>query len=235
MSHVYPVLLNIKEKACLVIGGGRVAERKITSLLDAGAKVTVISPIFSHKLQAWGAAGRIVLTQRGYELGDVHEGLTLVIAATDVEEVNRSIYRDAAALHLWVQVADQPDISTFILPSVVRKGKLILAVSTGGASPTLARQIASEWRASYGDEYEIYLEFLADLRLKVQSWVKDKEVRQQMFKQMLEWDVLAMIRCGLFESWKTELLEALKHTPTLDMIELFTQVSVERLGGNTIR
>jgi precorrin-2 dehydrogenase/sirohydrochlorin ferrochelatase len=219
----YSVLLDVGGRQCLVIGGGIVAERKISGLLEAGAEVTVISPQFGKKLEAWECSDRVALVKREYEPGDVKSCYVLVFAATDVASVNERVYEEASSQGIWVNVADQPELSSFFLPSVVRRGKLVLSVSTGGASPTVARKIASELNDKYGAEYELYMEFLSDLRLKVQSWVEDKEIRQRMFKQMLNWDILALIRGGTFESWKIELVEALEEAPTIHTVEAFSQ------------
>jgi precorrin-2 dehydrogenase/sirohydrochlorin ferrochelatase len=156
-----------------------------------------------------------VLKKRAFQSGDT-SAYSIVIAATDQAEVNEAVYEEAAAHGAWVNVIDRPDRSSFIVPSVVRRGKLILTVSTGGASPSVARSIARELEASYGTEYEIYLDFLSELRLKVQSSVKDIEVRQQIFKRALDWDILGKIRDGSFERWKQKLDTALAEDPTLD-------------------
>ena len=100
---------------------------------------------------------------------------------------------------------DQPEISSFILPSVVRRGKLVITVSTGGASPSAARKIAKEIDNTYGDEYEIYLDFLSEIRSMIQNQVKDKQARQRLFKDMLAWDVMGLIRNGVFESGERHL------------------------------
>jgi precorrin-2 dehydrogenase / sirohydrochlorin ferrochelatase len=218
----YSILLDVRGRQCLVIGGGNVAERKISGLLEAGADVTVISPQLGKKLEVWECLGRVALLKREYEPGDVKGCYVLVFAATNIASVNEKVYEEASSQGIWVNVADHLELSSFILPSVVRRGKLMLSVSTGGASPTVARRIASELDETYGAEYELYIEFLSDLRLKVQSWVEDKDIRQQMFKQMLNWDILALIRGGAFDSWKIELLEALERAPTIHTVEAFS-------------
>lgn len=218
----YSILLDVRGRQCLVIGGGNVAERKISGLLEAGADVTVISPQLGKKLEVWECLGRVALLKREYESGDVKGCYVLVFAATNIASVNEKVYEEASSQGIWVNVADHLELSSFILPSVVRRGKLMLSVSTGGASPTVARRIASELDETYGAEYELYIEFLSDLRLKVQSWVEDKDIRQQMFKQMLNWDILALIRGGAFDSWKIELLEALEQAPTIHTVEAFS-------------
>jgi precorrin-2 dehydrogenase/sirohydrochlorin ferrochelatase len=215
MKRYYPVMLDVSGRACLIIGGGRVAQRKADSLLESGALVTVIALEVSDKLMAREGRGEIVLKKRAFQSGDT-AAYSIVIAATDQAEVNEAVYKEATALGAWVNVTDRPDWSSFIVPSVVRRGKLILAVSTGGASPSLAKSIARELEASYGTEYEIYLDFLSELRLKVHSSVKDIEVRQQIFKRALDWDILGKIRDGSFERWKQKLDTAFAEDPMLD-------------------
>jgi precorrin-2 dehydrogenase/sirohydrochlorin ferrochelatase len=220
MDRYYPVMLDLKGKPCLVIGGGSVAARKITSLLKAGAAIHAISPSFTASIEAIAERGEAVLRRKAYQTGDC-VGYTLVIAATNAPEVNEQVYQETNALNTWVNVVDRPDWSSFIVPSVVRRGDLVLSVSTGGASPSLARKIAGELEASYGDEYELYLNFLSEVRLLVQRKVKDKDARQTMFKCMLEWAIPELIRTGVFESWKQELLAAMEQEPTLETIEAF--------------
>jgi precorrin-2 dehydrogenase/sirohydrochlorin ferrochelatase len=214
MKRYYPVMLDICGKACLVVGAGRVAERKVASLLEAGAAVRVVSMDVSPKLEDMARRGEIELAKREYQSDD-SKGCPIVFAATNRPEINEQVFREAAADGAWVNVADRPDLSSFIVPSVIRRGKLILSVSTGGASPSVSKRIADELETSYGAEYEIYLEFLSDMRLKVQSRVKDIEIRQQMFKRMLDWDLLSKIRDGTFEGWKQKLDQAMELDPTL--------------------
>jgi precorrin-2 dehydrogenase/sirohydrochlorin ferrochelatase len=214
MKRYYPVMLDVSGKACLIVGGGKIARRKVDSLLEAGALVTVIALEVSAMLMARAGLGEIVLKKRAFQSGDT-AAYSIVIAATDQAEVNEAVYEEANAHGAWVNVTDRPDRSSFIVPSVVRRGKLILTVSTGGASPSVARTIARELEACYGTEYEIYLDFLSELRLKVQSSVKDIEIRQHLFKRALDWDILGKIRDGSFERWKQKLDVALKEDPTL--------------------
>jgi precorrin-2 dehydrogenase / sirohydrochlorin ferrochelatase len=232
VKHLYPVMLNVQGRSCLVVGGGRVAERKILSLVKAGALVTVLSPEVSEGLADMASRGVVVLYRQTFSpstmLGIILEKkmqapLALVVAATNLSEVNGQVYEIALQEGLLVNVVDQPELSTFIVPSVVRRGKLVIAVSTGGASPSSARKIAKELENAYGDEYEPYLDFLSEVRLKVQKRVEDKEVRQQLFKNMLEWDILSKIRAGTFERWKEELFTALDNEPAGSAFHAFGQ------------
>jgi len=229
MGYNYPIHLNVEGRACLIVGGGRVAARKAAGLLQAGARVTVISPAVGDELADWAGRGDVVLCGRPYAAGDVERGAAdgsrwmLVLAATDAPEVNRQVRDEAAALGVPVSVADRPELGSFIVPSVVRRGKLTLAVSTGGANPSVGRRIAAELAERYGAEYEPYMEFLGEVRALVQRRVEDGELRQRLFRHMLLWDVPALIRSGAFDNWRRELLAALEREPDLRTVEAFAQ------------
>ncbi|OPH48598.1 hypothetical protein BC351_09050 [Paenibacillus ferrarius] len=217
MNHPYPIMVNLSARQCLVIGGGPIAERKAHALLQAGAIVTVVSPEFTEGLAELDNHLNVVLLRQTFaeELikGEAARKscYTLVVAATNDAAVNAQIGELASREGKLVNVVDQPRLSSFIVPSVVRRGKLVIAVSTGGASPSAARKIVRELDELYGEEYETYLEFLSDLRLFIQSRVPDKQARQRMFKDMLEWNVLDKIREGTFASWKEALYTALEN------------------------
>lgn len=136
----YPVNLNIKGKLCVVIGGGRVAERKVRNLLPCGGRVRVVSPDLTDVLSKWVSQGKMDYTRSEYRAGHL-KGAFLVYAATSDRKVNAEIARDAARQKLLVNVADSPTESTFILPAVVRKREISIAVSTNGLSPAKAVRI----------------------------------------------------------------------------------------------
>ncbi|WP_167357028.1 precorrin-2 dehydrogenase/sirohydrochlorin ferrochelatase family protein [Paenibacillus pectinilyticus] len=213
-QHPYPLMLNLSGRSCLVVGGGPIAERKVRGLLAAGANVTVISEEFTTGIQAMAERTDVVLYRQTFDAAIVQasdkERFTLVIAATNQMDVNTQIALAAQAQGYLVSVVDQPELSSFILPSVVRRGKLVITVSTGGASPSAARKIAKEIDNAYGDEYEIYLDFLSETRLLIQQRVANKEARQHLFKDMLSWDVMSLIRNGTFEGWKKKFEIALQ-------------------------
>ncbi|CAN7328810.1 bifunctional precorrin-2 dehydrogenase/sirohydrochlorin ferrochelatase [Paenibacillus sp. LjRoot153] len=199
-------MMNLTRRRCLIVGGGPIAERKLRSLLGAGAEVTLVSPAFTAGILEMGNQQNVIVKKQSYDesIWTIHgeARFALVIAATNDAQVNRQIAQDANAHNLLVNIVDQPELSSFILPSVVRRGKLVITVSTGGASPSAARKIAKEIDKTYGDEYEIYLDFLSETRLFIQEHVKDKEARQGLFKDMLAWDLMPLIREGKFEDWK---------------------------------
>jgi len=136
----YPINLNIKDKLCVVIGGGRVAERKVKNLLRCGGRVRVVSPDLTGRLSNWASQGKLDYTRSKYRASHLM-GAFLVYAATSDRKVNAEIARDAAQQRLLVNVADAPADSTFILPAVVRKKEISIAVSTNGLSPATSVRI----------------------------------------------------------------------------------------------
>ncbi|MDF2927613.1 MAG: bifunctional precorrin-2 dehydrogenase/sirohydrochlorin ferrochelatase [Paenibacillaceae bacterium] len=224
LEGYFPILLKLENKPCFVAGGGLVAERRIASLLEAKAKVKVVSPAFTDAILQWADEGLIEAIVRLYEPED-QDGAYLVIAATNSAEVNERIRARAAASGQLVNMAERPERGDFIVPSVVRRGKLVIAVSTLGASPIVAASIRREIEASFGEEYEIYLDFLSEFRLKVQELVKDTKVRQECFRTLLQADLLGMIRSGRFEGWKRQVLEELHANPAA--------FSAGQIGGET--
>lgn len=216
----FPILLQVQGEPCLVVGGGRVAERRIASLLEAGARVTAVSPAFTEAVRQWADEGRLTAIERRYEPGD-QEGMRLVIAATDSAETNDAVCRLARKEGRLVNRAERPEQGDFIVPSVIRRGRLVVAISTQGASPAAAAAIRRQIESAIGDEYEEYLDFLHEFRLKVQELVKDTNQRQAWFREVLRHDLPAKIRSGEFESWKRQVMERLLQDPETFGPELF--------------
>ena len=163
MSTTFPLYAQIGGRRCLVVGGGPVAERKVQDLLDAKAEVLLVSPEATPKLHTLAVEGRIVWLAERYASHHM-EAVWLVFAATNVRAVNAAVCADATKRRLFVNVADAPDDGTFLVPTVVRRGKLCLSVSTGGANPILARQIAQELAIAYGEDYADLVELLGEMR-----------------------------------------------------------------------
>jgi len=164
----YPVLLDLAGRRCLMVGGGSVAERRVDALLATGAQVTVISPRVTQPLAALAAEGRIGLESRGYREGDL-AGTDLVFVATDAGEVNAAVAREARERGLWINAADDPAHCTFILPALVRRGDLTVAVATGGTSPALARAVREELEAYLTAEYATLAAIAAEARREVRA------------------------------------------------------------------
>jgi precorrin-2 dehydrogenase/sirohydrochlorin ferrochelatase len=164
--QTYPIFALIADRPCLVVGGGGVGERKIQDLLAAGARVTVVSPEITPGLAALAGKGEIRHLQGDFQEEQV-EGMALVIGATDDMAVNARVSAAAQGRGIWVNIVDQPDLCTFIVPAQVRRGDLTLAISTGGASPALARKIREELEHHFGPEYGPYLALLQAARTRL--------------------------------------------------------------------
>ncbi len=164
--RTYPIFAVIENLPCLVVGGGPVAERKVQDLLEAGAQVTVVSQGLTPGLTALAAQGRIHYRKDAFKPEHL-EGAVLVIGATDDPEVNARVSQEAKARGIWVNIVDAPALCTFIVPAQVRRGSLTIAVSTGGASPALARRLRQYLEGLFGPEYGPYLDLLSAVREKI--------------------------------------------------------------------
>jgi len=192
---LYPVGLELLGQECVVIGGGEVAERKVESLLQAGARVTVVSPAVTTGLRAMADEGILRWEAREYREGDL-EGFTLAIAATDHEPVNRQVSAEARTRKIPVNVCDRPELCSFIVPAVVHQGDLTVAVFTGGRSPTLARKIREDLEQQFGQEYGEFLTMLGALRPRLMRDVPDLGRRQAVFRRLVYSNALDLLRQG---------------------------------------
>jgi precorrin-2 dehydrogenase/sirohydrochlorin ferrochelatase len=200
--NYFPVFLNLKGKKAVVIGGGKVSERKATSLVKAGAAVTVISPILTKTLLKEKLEGRIRHLSRTYRKNDL-KGAFLVVAATDSSDINKKVAKDAPAL---VNVVDSPSECNFIAPSVVKRGHLIIAVSTSGTSPALSKAIRSELQSLFDSEFSGYLSFIKKLRAKALLEIKEKKKSARFLKSLADDKTLNTLRAkGLYAVKKTVL------------------------------
>ncbi|QOS80816.1 bifunctional precorrin-2 dehydrogenase/sirohydrochlorin ferrochelatase [Paenibacillus sp. JNUCC31] len=203
MERYTPIFVDLSRKSCCVIGGGRVAERKIKGLLHAEAQITVISPEITSTLQQLHQDSRIQWIARSYRNGDLR-GAFLVYAATDHSEVNLSVVREAEEAGILVNDAMSAENSTFITPSVVRRGRLSIAISTAGAGPAAAAEIRATLEQQFGEEYETYIDFLYQMRMEVKARVSSPSLRGKLLRRLTEMDVLEHIRTGQFQYWTEE-------------------------------
>ncbi|MCX6030912.1 MAG: bifunctional precorrin-2 dehydrogenase/sirohydrochlorin ferrochelatase [Chloroflexi bacterium] len=190
----YPIcLIGLTSRPAVVIGGGSVAGRKVVALLAADASVTVISPELTPELAALAAAGRIASMGRAYRDGDL-AGAWLVIAATDDPQVNAAVWAEAERRGCLVNVVDDSTHSNFIVPAVVRRGEVTVAVSTGGASPALARRLKEQFEALIGPEYGNLADLLAELRPELIARFSPGQPRLAAALRLVDSDLLAVIR-----------------------------------------
>ena len=167
-SAPYPIALHLRGRDCLVVGGGPVAEGKVGGLLEAGARVTIVSPAVTERLREWIEQGRCRHLARAYRPRDV-VGRAIALVATGDVRVTARVHRDARRAGVLVNAADDPERCDFFLPAVLRRGRLVVAVSTGGASPTLARVVRDELERLVPESYALLLEVVAAVRADVRQ------------------------------------------------------------------
>ena len=201
MDSFYPINLNLKNKKTLVIGGGKVAERKIRSLLECGAKVFIVSPQITQSIEDMVLTYQVVHIPRGYAPIDL-EGAFLVISATDDPEVNKRVGKDCFERNILVNVVDDPPNCNFYVPSVLRRGAFTVTISTEGKSPLLARRIREQLEKKYGEEYGLFLEIMGELRTQIIKDFPDPEIRKLIFTGLIDSDILVLLREGKYEDVK---------------------------------
>jgi precorrin-2 dehydrogenase/sirohydrochlorin ferrochelatase len=204
----YPVNLDIRNRACLVVGGGGVGTRKVKTLVDCGAVVTVVSLDTSTKLEQMAADGLIALEKRAYQPSDL-QGKFMVIGATDNEALNRRIHSDAENLNTLCNIADRPEICNFILPAIVNRGDLILAISTSGKSPAYAKTLRKELEKQYGAEYEPFLRLMGAIRERLLAQAHAPEAHKPLFEKLISGGLLDLVREDRPEQIDALLLEVL--------------------------
>ena len=164
----YPLFVDLAGRACLVVGGGDIAQGKVQGLLAAGANVTVVSPTLVASLAAAARAGRLEHRWRAYREGDL-AGFALAFAATGEPTVNAAVAREGRRSGVWVNAVDDPAHCDFIVPAVLRRGALTVAVSTGGASPALARAVREELEQHLGDDYAALVDVAGEVRRELRA------------------------------------------------------------------
>ena len=191
----FPVFLDLENRNCLVVGGGRIAARKAALLLRAGAAVQVVAPQLCDELAGLATDGRIVHLQREFADADI-EGTVLVIAATDREAVNGRVSELATARNIPVNVVDQPELCSFIVPSVIDRSPVQVAVSTGGSSPVLARLLRARLESYVPAAYGRLARLVESFRERVKQRFSRVEQRRQFWENALQGDVAELLFAG---------------------------------------
>jgi precorrin-2 dehydrogenase/sirohydrochlorin ferrochelatase len=191
----FPIQLDIRGRACLVVGGGGVGTRKAKSLIACGGQVTVVSPTVTGELHDLAAVGALTLLLREYDRADL-QGMFLVMGATDDEMLNRRIRSDAEGLQILCNIADRPEQCDFILPAVVQRGDLVVTVSTSGRSPALAKKLRQDLQVQFGDEYTVFLDLMGAIRKRLLAEAHAPEEHKPIFERLVHSDILAWIREG---------------------------------------
>ncbi|MCS7068200.1 MAG: bifunctional precorrin-2 dehydrogenase/sirohydrochlorin ferrochelatase [Meiothermus sp.] len=206
----YPVMLNLRDRPVLFVGGGWETEAKVRGLLAVGARVTLISPYEHPGLEPLVQEGRLCWLRRGYQRGDL-AGFSLVISHPTDKSLNAEVAREARERGLWLNAVDDPAHCDFILPAVHRQGDLTIAVSTGGAAPALGVRIKQKLAGEYGPEYAEYLRLLRSFRsIVAATFPEDFEARKAAWYRMVDSAALELLRTGELEAARETLWQALR-------------------------
>lgn len=191
----YPIYIDLNDRLSVVIGGGHIAERKVCTLLECGARVRLIAPEATDGIRAMASDGRIEWVPRAYEPGDL-AGAFCTYAATNDNAVNTAVYDEATRNSQLCNVVDVPPLCNFIVPSIVNRGDLAIAVSTSGNSPALAKRMKEDLNAHIGPEWQALNDLLGRLRPEVKRRYPEEAPRNDVLARMLEAGVLDLLRDG---------------------------------------
>ena len=199
---LYPVNLKIESRLCVIIGGGKVAVRKAASLLECGARVKIVSPVLDSGFEAYD--GRFEHVVRAYRQGDL-EGAFLVIAATNDSDTNKAVEEEANSRHLLLNVVDRPDQCNFYVPSTIRRGELLITVSTGGELPALSKRLRQQLEAEFPEQWAEALTLLGRARREVISGAGDEAKKAQCLAELAALDLVPLLKSGGAEAARAEI------------------------------
>ncbi len=195
----YPLFVDLHHKKVVVIGGGRVAARKVIPLISSGGDVLLVSPELTDEIKQLAAHGRITIRQREFQPEDL-EGAWLVVSATDDRETQQQVVAEANRRRIFCNVVDIPDMCSFIVPSMVRRGDLCIAISTAGKSPAVAKRLRKEMEEAYPVIWGIYLQLLGKLREFILSSSSDSEEKTRLCNALAEPNILKWLTEDDWES-----------------------------------
>lgn len=195
MNAYYPVYLNLEGRMCLVVGGGAVAGRKAASLFECGAQVKLVAPKVCEAVAEMERDGKLDRINDVFRPEHM-DGASLAIGSTDNGEVNRLVFEEAVKRNIPVNIVDQPHLCSFIVPSVVRRGDLVISVSTSGKSPATAKRARKMLEGLFGNEWAVYLEMMGQAREKLLASVADGAERERKFNRLADSPMLEKIKSG---------------------------------------
>lgn len=205
----YPIFLDLKGRRVLVFGGGKVAERKIRTLLSSGAAIILISPTTTPQIRRWAQQGRIQLKRRSYRSSDIRRA-SLVIATTDNPLTQKSISSHAHKQRIPINVVDCPELCSFISPATINRGSLTIAISTSGKSPALAQRLRKELSKEIRSAYGELLGLLGSVRKQILMEVPSLAKRRQLFHKLVQSDILDLLKKKKRNEAKKRLASLLK-------------------------
>lgn len=204
----YPLFADLHGRRCVVVGGGLVAQRKVTTLLRYGADITLVSPQATKRLLGYARKGTIRYRARRFRPSDLN-GAWLVYAATDEQRINEQVSRQATRRRIFTNVVDQKPLCSFIAPAICRRGELVIAVSTGGGSPTIAKWLRRELQQEVSPEYARMLRLLKGLRSAAKRRMPSYRDRKRYFDRLVQGRVFDLVRAGRTAAARREALALL--------------------------
>lgn len=214
MQRYYPIFLDLVDKPVIVIGGGVVACEKVAGLRKAGARITIVSPDLAEELAKLRDAGELTHIARAWRASDLDADWAVVMVATDDGGVNKEASDDSRARRIWVNAADDPANCDFILPSVVRKGKITLAASTAGASPALARRLREELEDYLTDDMPALADLLAEVRVEVRK--RGLRVENETWQRAIDGPLRVLLAQRRYDEARARLVQSLGVADALD-------------------
>jgi precorrin-2 dehydrogenase/sirohydrochlorin ferrochelatase len=181
--RLFPLFLKLRGRRCLIVGGGKISEGKIAGLLPTGAKIQVVSPEVTPQIAAWHRGRRLRWMKRKYQQADLR-GVYAVIAATSSNAVHRAIYREAQKRGILCNIVDVPELCDFYYGSVVQRGDLQIAISTAGASPSLAKRLRKKFEDEFGADYAEWLKALARERHKIRRTNATADEKMRLLEKL---------------------------------------------------
>lgn len=204
----YEIVLNLQGQACLIVGGGAVATRKLADLLLAGAAVTVVSPQISAELAKLVTQGVVKHWARGYLSGDLR-GFFMVICATDDLKVNELVSQEAQDLKILLNATTNPGAGNFMRPSVLKQGALQITINTGGLSPRLTKLLRADLQTYYGEDFAQFLEFMREQRQVVKNKLNSTQEREAFWRKYLTVETLRQLHVGNIKKVEEEICDAI--------------------------
>jgi precorrin-2 dehydrogenase / sirohydrochlorin ferrochelatase len=203
-ANLFPAFIKLSGRPCLVVGAGAIAEAKITSLLEADARVTVVAPNATQVARELAASGRITWLPRPFSPSDL-DGAFLVVAATSKDEVNRAVYLEAQARGVLSNSVDDPPNCDFYFPAVVRRGALQIAISTSGESPALAQRLRLEIEEGLDESFGEWVQLIGAARREIRGTLPQSEQRKRLLHDLAS--------CDSHEKWKAAITNAGRDEP----------------------
>lgn len=205
---MYPINLILDDRPCIVLGGGHVALRKVEGLIEAGAKVTVVSPKIVDELKAMVKKQKIVWFNRAYQQGDL-KNFTIAICAVGNEEINKQVQAEAKERNILLNVVDRLEFCDFALPAKIRRGDLLVTFSTNGKSPALSRYLRCKMEREFDETYAKWLDKLVQLRKEAINKLPTSDDREIFWRSALSDDVMELVKAKQYDKAEESIRDAI--------------------------